>query len=78
MTSQGFIERHKGNEISGQEGNRKLMHIRCQRQSHFVIPGFCGSDEKPVNKPISAQELVEFHKVFCKLTRKEQNTLSEP
>lgn len=48
MTSQGFIDRHENNEISGQGGNRKLVHIGCQRQSQSVIPVFCGSDKKPV------------------------------
>lgn len=49
MTSQGFIQRHGDNEISGQGGNRKLAHMVCQRQSQSVIPVFCGSDKKPVN-----------------------------
>lgn len=46
MTSQCFIDRHEDNEISGQGGNRKLVHIGCQRQSQSVIPVFCGSDKK--------------------------------
>lgn len=49
MTSQGFIERHEDDEVSGWGGNKKLVHIRCQRQSQFVMPVFCGSDKKPVN-----------------------------